>query len=435
MKKLFFIFLFALPLTLVACEESKCGADCATNNVNNQNNQNAFTVLKSDAPRDTAPDADADDLAAYVAANSSFATNLYQELLNTEDGNLFFSPHSINVALSMTSAGARGNTADQFAGVLFFDPATVHDTLNALDLHLSALGSSDPDEFRLSVVNATWGQTGFDFEAPFLDILATYYGAGMSLLDFGADPEASRVIINDWVEDQTEGRIEDLLPEGSVTSLTRLVLTNAIYFKADWEHQFSDQMTHAADFTRLDGNTVTVDMMGQDDIEVPYFANADLQLVELPYKGLDTSMVIVLPTDGNFDAVESELTPEFLNGLLDLATDQSVLVQLPKFSFTFDVSLNNPLKALGLTDAFDAAQADFTGMNPVANLYITDVVHKAFVSVDEDGTEAAAATGVIIGDTSVPMNVMTINRPFFFFIRDRVHGTILFLGRVVDPTA
>lgn len=432
MKKLFLLFSLLLPLTLAACDESKCEGDCS---VNNQNNQNAFTVLKSDAPRDIAPDADAVAVDAYVAANSSFATNLYHELLNTNDGNVFFSPHSINVALTMTSAGARGDTAAQFADVLFFDPATVHDTLNALDLHLSALGTGDPDEFRLSVVNATWGQTGFPFEAPFLDILATYYGAGLNLLDFGADPEASRGIINDWVEDQTEGRIEDLLPEGCITPLTRLVLTNAIYFKADWEHQFSDQLTHDAEFTRLDGNTVIVDMMGQDDIEVPYFENADLQLVELPYKGLDTSMVIVLPADGNFDAVESELTPEFLNGLVDLATDQSVLVSLPKFSFTFDVSLNDPLKALGLTDAFDSTLADFTGMNPIANLYITDVVHKAFVSVDEDGTEAAAATGVIVGDTSVPMNVITVNRPFFFFIRDRVHGTILFLGRVVDPTA
>jgi serpin B len=420
-----FFFLFS------ACEESKCGADCDVNN------QNAFTVLKSDVPRDTAPDADAATIDAYVAANADFATNLYQELINTADGNVFFSPHSINVALMMTYAGARGNTALQFADLLRFDAANtaIHDTLNALDLHLSALGTGDPDEFRLSVVNATWGQDGFAFENAFLDILATSYGAGLNILDFLTDPEAARGIINTWVEDQTEGRIEDLLPQGSVTSDTRLVLTNAIYFKADWEHQFSDQMTHDADFTRLDGTTVTVDMMGQEEIEVPYFANADFQMVELPYRGLDTSMVILLSADGYFDAVESEIAGAFLNGFVDQMTEQAVMVHLPKFSFSFDVSLKAPLAAIGLTDAFDPALADLTGMNPTADLYIQDVVHKAFVSVDEDGTEAAAATGVIIGDTSVPMNVVLANRPFFFFIRDRVHGTILFFGRVMDPTA
>ncbi len=417
-------------LILTACQ-SDCGSDCS------ENNANAFTVLKSDVPRDTTPSVDATAIHEYVSANSDFATNLYQELINTADGNVFFSPHSINVALMMTYAGARGNTAAQFADLLFFDPAdtAIHDTLNALDLHLSGLGTGDPDEFRLSVVNATWGQAGFAFENAFLDTLATSYGAGLNLLDFLTDPEAARLTINTWVEDQTEGRIEDLLPQGSVNSDTRLVLTNAIYFKADWEYQFSDQMTHTADFTRLDGTTVPVDMMGQDEIEVPYFANADFQMVELPYKGQDTSMVILLPADGQFDAVESEIAAAFLSGFVDQMTPQGVMVQLPKFSFTFDVSLKAPLAAIGLVDAFDPALADFSGMNPAADLYIQDVVHKAFVSVDEDGTEAAAATGVIVGDTSVPMNIVNVDRPFFFFIRDRVNGTILFFGRVLDPTA
>ncbi|PKN25583.1 MAG: serpin family protein [Deltaproteobacteria bacterium HGW-Deltaproteobacteria-22] len=429
MKNIFIIITMFIPLILSACQND-CGSDCS------ENSQTTFTVLKSDAPRDTTPDASAATIDAYVAANTDFATNLYQEMINTADGNVFFSPHSINVALMMTYAGARGDTAAQMADLLRFDPAdgTIHDTLNALDLHLSGLGSGDPDEFRLSVVNATWGQDGFSFEDAFLDILATSYGAGLNILDFLTDPEAARGVINDWVEDQTEGRIEDLLPEGSVTSDTRLVLTNAIYFKADWEYQFSDQMTHDADFTRLDGTVVTTDMMSQDEIEVPYFANAEFQMVELPYKGLDTSMVILLPADGQFDAVESEIAAAFLNGIVDQMTLQSVMVQLPKFSFTFDVSLKAPLMAIGLTDAFDPALADLTGMNPAADLYIQDVVHKAFVAVDEDGTEAAAATGVIVGDTSVPMNIVTANRPFFFFIRDRVHGTILFFGRVLDPT-
>jgi len=429
MKKFIIFLSLSIPLLMSACQND-CGSDCS------ENNQTSFTVLKSDAPRDTTPDASAATIDAYVAANTDFATNLYQELINTADGNVFFSPHSINVALMMTYAGARGDTAAQFADLLRFDPAdgTIHDTLNALDLHLSGLGSGDPDEFRLNVVNATWGQDGFSFEDAFLDILATSYGAGLNILDFLTDPEAARGIINDWVEDQTEGRIEDLLPEGSVTSDTRLVLTNAIYFKADWEYQFSDQMTHAADFTRLDGTVVTAEMMGQDEIEVPYFANAEFQMVELPYKGLDTSMVILLPAEGQFDVIESEIAGAFLNGFADQMTRQSVMVQLPKFSFSFDVSLKDPLIAIGLINAFDPALADLTGMNPAANLYIQDVVHKAFVAVDEDGTEAAAATGVIVGDTSVPMNIVTANRPFFFFIRDRVLGTILFFGRVLDPT-
>ncbi len=428
--KTLILFLSALALLTVSCDDTKKESQ------NNQNNQNPlpFTVLKSDAPR-AEPQSDAAAVVAYVEENSRFALDLFHELRAGND-NIFFSPHSLNVALMMTYAGARENTAAQMAQVLGFDPEDelIHDKLNALDLHLAGLGADDPEAFRLSVVNAAWGQENYTFLDGYLDVLAMQYGAGMYLLDFFADPEGSREIINDWVEQMTENRIEDLLPENSITPDTRLVLTNAIYFKADWEFPFEKDMTHPASFARLNGSTVSVEMMARDKCDVYYRENDDFQMVELPYKGEDTAMVILLPKEGRFEDVQDGLDAEFLFEQVALMENQTVIVSVPKFSFDFDASMKTPLMELGMVDAFTPFGADFSGMNGDTSLFIMDVVHKAFVAVDEKGTEAAAASGVIIGDTSAPMYSITVNRPFFFFIRDRVYGTILFFGRVMDPT-
>ncbi|HUV95275.1 MAG TPA: serpin family protein [Anaerolineae bacterium] len=396
----------------------------------------ASAMAKSGKGRVTSPDVAEVDLTESVAGNSAFAFDLYQALREKE-GNLFYSPHSISLALAMTYAGARGETERQMADTLHFTLSQdrLHPAFNALDLELARRGEGgkgkDGEGFRLNIVNAIWGQTGYKFLREFLDVLAENYGAGLRLLDFVKAPEKSRVTINDWVGEQTEGKIEDLIPQGVIDPLTRLVLTNAIYFNAAWHYPFREERTADGTFHLLDGGEVIVPMMTQT-APFGYAEGEGYQAVELPYDGRELSMVILLPESGQFEAFEGALDTDHVDTITKDLASRQIALTLPRFEFESDFRLEEVLPEMSMPVAF-SSEADFSGMTGSRGLFIEAVIHKAFVSVDEVGTEAAAATAVTV---LVSEGVeVTVDRPFVFLIRDIQTGAILFLGRVVNPSA
>jgi serpin B len=424
-KKLVALLITLLLLPLTACTQAAPGE-----------------LLKSDKQRITSPDVSTSEQALLVEGNSAFAFELYQALRGNE-GNVFYSPYSISLALAMTYAGARGETAQQMADTLQFmlEQDKLHPAFNWLDTELASRGKGaqgkDGEGFKLNIVNAIWGQEDYEFLPAFLDILAENYGAGLRVLDFRTQAEGSRLAINQWVSDQTEDRIKDLIPPGVIDALTRLVLTNAIYFNAAWEHPFDKKMTANGPFYLPNGGQVTVPMMRQTESS-NYSEGEGYQAVELSYNGTELSMVILLPASGNFQAFEEGLQAQKVNDIISGLQPGEVTLTMPKFEFDSEFSLKDTLPAMGMPDAFSSDDADFSGMTGNRELCISDVVHKAFVSVDEAGTEAAAATAVITGETSAPGGppvVVTIDRPFIFLIRDIKTGAILFIGRVLNPSA
>lgn len=411
-----------LALSLVACAQPVSG-----------------DVLQSNKPRITSPAASQSDIAAVVAGNNAFAFQLYQQL-NNKNGNLFYSPHSISIALAMAYAGARTQTELQMADTLHYTLSQdrLHPAFDSLDIALSQRGQGaqgkDGEGFRLNVVNAIWGQKDYSFQPSYLDILAQNYGAGLRILDFINKTESSRITINDWVSDQTEGRIKDLVPQGAINNLTRLVLTNAIYFNAAWLHQFNKAATANGPFNLIDGQKLTVPMMKQSE-SMSYSKGSDYQAVEMLYDGQQISMVILLPDTGKFHGFEQSLQAQPVADIINNLKTARVNLTMPRFEFNSQFGLKDVLAAMGMPAAF-TDNADFSGMTGKRDLHISDVLHKAFVSVDETGTEAAAATAVIVGVTSMPVDPpvdVTIDRPFIFVIRDIPTGEILFVGRVMNP--
>jgi serpin B len=406
----------------------------------------AGEVLKSDKERITSPDVSTSEQALLVKGNSAFAFELYQALREKE-GNLFYSPYSISLALAMTYAGARNETAEQMAATLHFllEQDRLHPAFNWLDVELATRGEGAAGKygegFRLNIVNAIWGQKDYEFLTDFLDVLAENYGAGLRILDFINETEQSRVAINRWVSKQTEGRIEDLIPQGAIDVLTRLVLTNAIYFDAAWEHTFDKKMTADGPFYLLDGGQVTVPMMKQATLCLfGYTEGEGYQAIELPYDGGELSMVILLPEAGNFEAFEEGLQGQQVSDIISGLQPAQIAPKMPRFEFESAFSLNDTLAGMGMPDAFSPYEADFSGMDGMTGhlkLFLSDVVHKAFVAVDEAGTEAAAATAVPMELTAVPEPPLevTIDHPFIFLIRDIETGAILFVGRVLNPCA
>jgi serpin B len=396
-------------------------------------------LLTSDKERITSPDTNPSEQALLVEGNSAFAFELYQAL-REQEGNLFYSPHSISVALAMTYAGARGETAQQMADTLQFllEQERLHPAFNWLDIELASRGEGtqgkDDEGFSLNIVNAIWGQKDYGFLPAFLDVLAENYGAGLRILDFANETEKSRLIINDWVSDQTEQRIKDLIPREVLTSGTRLVLTNAIYFNAAWEYPFDEDVTADGTFYLLDDGQVIVPMMKQTE-SFGYTDGEGYQAVELQYDGRELSMVILLPEAGNFQAFEEGLQAQKISDIISGLQSTGVALTMPKFEFDSEFSLKDTLAGMGMPIAFSGA-ADFSGMTGSPDLYIDAVLHKAFVAVDEAGTEAAAATAVIMREEAPDQQAeVTINRPFIFLIRDIETGAILFVGRVMNPGA
>ena len=398
-------------------------------------------VLRSDKPR-LAPDAADVNMADLVVGNSAFAFDLYQALRHGGDENLFYSPYSISLALSMTYAGARGETEQQMADTLRFalPQEQLHRAFNGLDLALARRGEGGEDDdegrFQLNIANSIWGQRGYEFLETFLDLLAEHYGAGLRTLDFEQAPEEARVTINEWVSNQTEERIKDLIPPGLIRPLTRLVLANAIYFNAAWSNPFEEGLTQDGAFTLLDGGQVTVPMMRQTE-RMRYAEGERVRAVELTYKGSEMAMVVLLPEAGHFEQFERSLDTEQVAAIVAALEPSHVALSMPKFEFESEFALGKVLQEMGMEDAFSGTVADFSGMDGTRRLSIGAVVHKAFVAVDEAGTEAAAATAVIMVESAAPAAPVevTVDRPFVFLIRDLETGAILFVGRVVDPGA
>lgn len=397
------------------------------------------TLLKSEAPRSAA-----DPAAGAGAAGSlvGFSGDLYA-IFARQEGNIVFSPYSAMVALAMARAGASGETLDQMSAVLHAAAAGDLDAgLNAIDQALA----KRPGEYQwadkrvrleLSTANQLFGQRDFPFHDAFLDALAAQYGAGIRLVDYQQATEAARRAINDWVAEQTRGRIPELIAEGVLDDATRLVLTNAIYLNAPWMHRFDRERTADGDFTRLDGSTVRAAMMRLSE-QLRYAAGAGYQAVELPYVDGSLRMLVVVPDAGRFAEIEGRVGEALLAEATNSLEVARVNLSFPRFEFRTQAGLKEALTELGMPVAFDEVKADFSGMSPLGgDMFIQDVVHEAFIAVDEDGTEAAAATAVIAGVTSAPQLLvdLDVDRPFLFAIQDRETGAILFLGRVVDPTA
>jgi serpin B len=385
-----------------------------------------------------APAANATELAELVAGNTTFAFDLYQALRSERDGNLVYSPYSLSLALAMAYAGARGETERQMADTLHFrlPQAQLHPAFNALDQELDrrgqGAGGADGQGFRLNVANALWGQEGYRFLPEFVDLLAADYGAEMTRLDFAREKKA-RSTINDWVSEQTEGKIQELIPAGLLDPMTRLVLTNAVYFNAAWARQFDPRATQDGIFYLRDGGSVSTPMMHQA-AAFAYAEGPDYQAVVLPYDGYEIAMDILLPAEGQFEAVERSLDAGQVETMLEGLVEQQVALTLPRFEFESGFDLGAVLAAMGVPLAF-TLQADFSGMTAEEGLLISDVIHQATISVGEAGTEAAAATAVVMPPSAIPEDFVTVvvDRPFLFLIRDLQTGTILFVGRVMDP--
>lgn len=393
-------------------------------------------LLKSGKDRVEDPSVGQSSLATQVSGNNEFAISLYNYLSGTQNGNFLYSPYSISIALAMTYAGADGETKTQMADTLKYalPDSELHSVFNYIDQKLNSRSEGEA-KVELSVVNAIWGQKEFKFLDGFLDTIAENYGAGLRLLDFEKSAEQARKTINEWVSDNTNDRIKDLIPSGGVDSLTRLVLTNAIYFNASWANPFDEEMTKNGTFTLLNGDKVTVDMMHQTE-HFNYFEAEGYRVIELPYDGNELSMYIIIPDEGNFSQFESEFNAGNISSLTDNMEYKNVSLALPKFSFESSFNLNDALSTLGMPEAFTSS-ADFSKMTGGKDLFIGNVFHKTFISTDEAGTEAAAATAVVMtltGMPELPVEV-TIDSPFIFTITDNETGANIFLGRVCDPTS
>jgi serpin B len=372
------------------------------------------------------------DTGEVTRGNTRFALELYERLKGRE-GNLFCSPFSISAALAMTSAGARGATLAQMERVLHLpEPKELHPGFASL---LKQINAKRPG-YQLRSANALWGQKGHSFLPAFVKLTRDHYGAGLREVDFASDAEAARQTINGWAEKETEGKVKDLLPAGVLGPLSRLVLTNAIFFKGDWVSQFKEDRTRPADFflgTR--DRSVKVPLMYQKG-SFRYLGLPALQVLELPYAGADLSMVLLLPrkVDGLAD-VEKLLTLKNLDDWLDRLHRYNVEVYLPRFTLTAAYRLEAVLKDMGLSLPF-GDKADFSGIDGKKDLYLSAVVHKAFVEVNEKGTKAAATTGAVVGARSTEPKTAPVFRadhPFVFLIRDRRSDSILFLGRLANP--
>jgi serine protease inhibitor len=375
------------------------------------------------------------DRTTVVEGNNVFAVALYERLRN-QSGNLFFSPESISTALAMAYAGARGGTASEMAKTLHFTlPAEkLHPAMGAL---LSDLNAAH-EGYQLSVANALWAQQGYTFLDDFLNLLKTNYGAGLNQVNFKGATEAARLTINQWVEQKTQDKIKDLLQPGALRSDTRLVLTNAIYFKGDWETQFDKAQTKNEDFHLSPAQTTTAPLMHREG-RFSYFDGGTFQILEVPYKGKELSMIVFLPKDpGGLPALEQSLTDSNLQQWLrQVASVSKVIVTIPKFKMTQQFELGSTLSAMGMPQAFSSS-ADFAGMTGHRDFAISDVIHKAYVDVNEEGTEAAAATAVTMRALAMPAPqapppIFRADHPFVFMIRDNRSGSILFMGRMADP--
>src|SRR3989344_1010684 len=385
-------------------------------------------------PDEPITQAKTEGMSNIVDANNEFALNYYNKIKDSEE-NVFFSPYSISSALAMTYEGAKGQTAEEIQS-LFYLPEDDELRRTSFEETNDEINKKDK-EYSLHVANALWAQKDFEFRKDYFDLVEKYYGGSATNLDFYKDPESSRLVINDWVEEKTNDKIKDLIPHGAIKKITRLVLTNAIYFKGTWITQFDEEQTKDEDFKVGFGKTVKVPLMSIKENTFNYAETDDLQILELDYEGDELSMLFLLPD--NMNSLEKSLTTEKLAEWKDMLRERRVDIYIPKFKFETKYFMAQDLVNMGMPTAF-SDNADFTGMEdkPDEDLKIDQVIHQAFVEVNEEGTEAAAATAVImVGITSVghapKIPIFRADHPFIFIIQQKETGNILFLGKVNDP--
>jgi serpin B len=394
-------------------------------------------LVAVDLPRSQASVTD-EELKAVVQGDRALGLDLLR--VSGGDDNLMVSPYSVATALSMLYPGARGQTAEEISDVMHLtvDDEILHEVRSAIDSDLGSVPESDAEDdtrrpFELRPANSAWGQGGYPFLEPYLETLATYYGAGLRVVDF-AEPELATSMINDWTEEATEGRIPDLIPTDAINEMTRLVLVNAIWFQANWASQFQPELTEEGSFNLIDGSQVTVPFMHRE-AKTEYAETEGFRAIRLPYAG-EAAMIVVLPKTQNPSELLETLKPKDLDWrvwLVDLA--------LPQFRFESELPLKDSLQALGMTAAFTPPltgaddEADFTGIRELRTLFVSDAFHSASIAVDENGTEAAAATAIVMEDvSSAESTTFTVDRPFVFWIEHTPTGTPLFIGQVTNPT-
>lgn len=383
------------------------------------------TAVGAPEPREPLPDVPQADLKATVEGNNAFALDLIKKLTETEKGNILISPYSIRTALAMAYAGARGQTADEMRKVLHFTLPDDKQHPAVAGLGRVMLPSGPEPAYNLGVANAVWGGRGEVIKPDYLALMASAYGGGFRELDFGRDPEGGRAVINGWVSDKTEKRIPELLIKGDIHPETVLVLTNAIYFKGEWQQRFDASKTREADFEVTPGKRVRVPLMHVSG-EFRYAEHSGLRAVELPYRGDRLSMVLVLPAERH-GLAKAELTAGTFAGLMGTMHERPGEVALPKLKFKNRYVLNTSLVALGMPTAF-SFNADFTGLVE-SEVRIDQVIHAADITLDEQGTEAAAATAVTFKESATTPFTFLADEPFVYLIRDRVTGQVVFLGR------
>jgi len=420
-----------MALVAAACGDSDDGDAVAPTE--------GLQLVRSEAPladHSAVPTADID---AVVAADTALGVRLL-DLIGGEGDNVIVSPYSVASALGMLLPGTRGQTRDELMAVLgATDEAAYYAGRGSVDARVNEAGTppaeGDAEVFTLRAVNQVFAQDGFPVEDAYLDVLAEHYDAAVALVDFAEDPERSRQVVNGWVADQTEDRIVDLIPEGVINTLTRLVLTNAVYLFANWEHQFEVDATRTGPFTRADGSTVDVPLM-HTSARLGYVEGDGFRAARLPYAGYTTSMLVIAPDD--LASFVASLDTATITDILERLSDHEVDLTMPRVEFRTEAALKPVLQQLGLVKAFEAPSADgadLTGIHPERILFVQDAVHQAFVSIDEFGTEAAASTAVVIGlESAPPPAQLSLDRPWLFIIMHDQTGEPLFLGQVTDPS-
>ncbi len=424
--------LFTLLFVLTACTTMM-----------NQPSTPSAPLLMSEVSRATPRVEDA-VLRQVGSDNNAFAIDLYQQLAGQTSDNLIFSPYSINTAFAMVYAGAKGNTETEMAQTFHYSlpQADLHPALNRLEQDLTA-GSGEAGKFQLNIANAIWAQKDYAFTPTYLDLLAEQYGAGLRVEDFRTEAGRTDAVshVNDWVNTETQGKIPEVVDKETFTEKTKLVLANAIYFYADWARPFKAESTREQPFHALDGSDHDVEMMHQLD-RMDYGNGDGWEAVSLPYSDSNIRMIAILPTEGTFSAFEAGFTGAKLDEVLEQINlereiQYEVLLTLPKFDYDTTLkTLPETLQHMGARDLFTKGVADLSGIEPTHDLFISQVVHKATIVVDEEGTEAAAVTVIVAdgaGSAAPPPDyaVVTFDHPFIYLIQDQLTGTVLFVGRVV----
>ncbi len=422
MKKLHLILILLVFVILSSCKTRKNESETAVNS------QNAPEIIPDNSPIEK------DEI---VEGMNLFAFEMYKEI--AEPKNQIYSPFSISTALAMTYAGARENTAKQFIDVMHFHEN--QDSFNAGFYQIMEdVKSAQNKDLQLSIANALWPQSGFSFLEDYLQQMKTYYGVDIQSLDYKSDPEKARLVINKWVEEKTEGKIKDLLKEGVLSPLTRMVLTNAIYFKGKWKYAFNEEDTNKDGvFYVNETEEVKAEMMNITKPFIKHMQNEDFAILELPYSNDSLSMVFILPNEKDgIRELENKLSCKMYQNAALQMQKRKVVVSIPKFTMEFELNLGNKFQEMGMTDAF-SGKADFSGMTGTKELKIDKVIHKAFIEVNESGTEAAAATAVIMIEKSsaVPnkpeLFYFIADHPFLYMIKDNQNGAILFMGKLMQP--